>query len=121
MHHMGGNYWQKWNEVMRQSLPQTQVKKGAEEGSWDPVGDKYGGQGGRLFITCMRTFMLEVYYRHLPIYENVYDNREVIGGDKDSKTEAAPDSGEMKADTDQPAKKDFDQPKPDAAKPKGDK
>ncbi len=56
MHHMGGNYWQKWNEVMRQSLPQTQVKKGNEEGSWDPVGDKYGGQGGRLFVTCLRTF-----------------------------------------------------------------
>jgi hypothetical protein len=114
MHHMGGNYWQKWNEVMRQSLPQTQVKKGAEEGSWDPVGDKYGGQGGRLFITCMRTFMLEVYYRHLPIYENVYDNREVIGGDKDGKTETSPDASAMKPDADQPAKTRPDQPTKDA-------
>jgi hypothetical protein len=124
MHHMGGQYWQKWNEVMRQSVPQTQVKKGAEEGSWDPVGDKYGGQGGRLFVTCMRAFMLEVYYRHLPIYENVYDNKEVIpqgGESKDSKSEAPPDASATKADTDQSTKAAPDQPKPNAAEPKAEK
>jgi hypothetical protein len=26
-------------------------------------------RGGRLYTTCMATMMLEVYYRHLPIYQ----------------------------------------------------
>ncbi len=72
MHHMGGKYWKKWNEVMRQYLPETQVKKGPEEGSWAPGSDRWGGAGGRLFVTCLRTYMLEVYYRHLPIYMDIY-------------------------------------------------
>ena len=41
---------------------------GREKGSWDPSLDKWGPHGGRLFVTCMCTFMLEVYYRHMPIY-----------------------------------------------------
>ena len=75
MHHMGGDYWKKWNEVMRQAVPETQVKKGSEDGSWNPSGDKYAGQGGRLYVTCLRTFMLEVYYRHLPIYDSIYESQ----------------------------------------------
>ncbi len=63
--------------------------------------------------------MLEVYYRHLPIYENVYDNREVIpqGGDKDGKTETSPDASTMKSDADQPAKTQPDQPAKDSRPP----
>jgi hypothetical protein len=72
MHHMGGSHWKKWNEVMRQHLPETQVKKGAEAGSWDPGTDRWGSSGGRLYVTCLRTYMLEVYYRHLPIYGDVF-------------------------------------------------
>jgi hypothetical protein len=72
MHHMGGDYWKKWNETMRQHLPETQVKKGAEAGSWDPGNDRWGAAGGRLYVTCLRTYMLEVYYRHLPIYGDIY-------------------------------------------------
>ena len=34
----------------------------------------YAGQGGRLYVTCLRTYMLEVYYRHLPIYGEIYRN-----------------------------------------------
>jgi hypothetical protein len=75
MHHMGGEYWKGWNAVMRQFLPETQVKKGSEDGSWDPGGDRYGPAGGRLYVTCLRTFMLEVYYRHLPIYDSIYELR----------------------------------------------
>ncbi len=72
MHHMGGKYWKKWNEVMRQYLPETQTKKGPEEGSWDPGSDRWGSAGGRLYVTCLRTYMLEVYYRHLPLYSDIY-------------------------------------------------
>lgn len=73
MHHMEGKYWKGWNEVMRQLIPERQVKQGPEEGSWNPDSYKWGKQGGRLFVTCLNTFMLEVYYRHLPMYANLYD------------------------------------------------
>lgn len=68
MHHMEGESWRKWNTVMRQLLPEHQRKNGRERGSWDNLGDRWGGQGGRLFTTCLSIYMLEVYYRHLPIY-----------------------------------------------------
>ncbi len=57
-----------WNRVMRQVVPENQVLGGKEEGSWDPDGDRWGNYGGRLYVTCLSTYMLEVYYRHLPIY-----------------------------------------------------
>lgn len=72
LHHMEGDYWKRWNEVMRQVVPESQVKKGNERGSWDPQNDRWGPQGGRLFVTCLHTYMLEVYYRHLPLYTNIY-------------------------------------------------
>jgi hypothetical protein len=68
-HHMEGKHWQAWNNVMRELLPQKQVKTGRERGSWDPSGFRWNSEGGRLFITCLSTYMLEVYYRHLPIYQ----------------------------------------------------
>ncbi|MCE9629844.1 MAG: squalene--hopene cyclase [Planctomycetia bacterium] len=67
-HHMGADPWRRWNDRMREVLPREQVGKGAEAGSWDPSLDKWGHIGGRLFVTCFCTYMLEVYYRHLPIY-----------------------------------------------------
>ena len=69
VHHMEGKVWQEWNKVMRDSLPRRQVQDGREKGSWDPAGDRWGHQGGRLYMTCLCTYMLEVYYRHLPIYK----------------------------------------------------
>ena len=68
LHHLEGDYWEKWNRVMRQALPEDQIHGGKEEGSWDPDGDRWGNYGGRLYTTCLSTYMLEVYYRHLPIY-----------------------------------------------------
>jgi hypothetical protein len=69
LHHYGGPAWYKWNEVIREILPAGQVKSGPEAGSWDPRGDKWGPHGGRLYVTCLSTYILEVYYRHLPIYK----------------------------------------------------
>ncbi len=66
---MEGEPWNRWNEVMREVLPAKQVKEGPERGSWDPGGDQWGPQGGRLYVTCLHTFKLEVYYRHLPLYQ----------------------------------------------------
>ena len=67
-HHMEGDIWNKWNAAMKQEVPTHQVKNGAQAGSWDPAGDKWGTTGGRLYVTCLSVYMLEVYYRHLPLY-----------------------------------------------------
>jgi hypothetical protein len=68
LHHLEGDYWAQWNSIMREVIPKKQVTYGKEEGSWDPDGDRWGPHGGRLYVTCLSTYMLEVYYRHLPIY-----------------------------------------------------
>jgi hypothetical protein len=67
-HHMGGGAWQQWNDALRRVLPASQVAGGKESGSWDPAHDQWGHFGGRLFMTCLCTCMLEVYYRHLPLH-----------------------------------------------------
>ena len=76
-HHMEGDYWKRWNGVMRQVLPEQQQKRGREIGSWDPqrpTMDQWAPHGGRLYVTALSIYMLEVYYRHLPIYANVYSD-----------------------------------------------
>ena len=70
IHHYGGPAWDRWNGVMREMLPKSQIKAGPEAGSWEPGGDKWGRFGGRLYVTCLSAYILEVYYRHLPIYES---------------------------------------------------
>lgn len=70
LHHMGGQDWDRWNKVMRQAVPAQQVKDGQERGSWDPDMDRWGHHGGRLYTTCLSIYLLEVYYRHLPIYKH---------------------------------------------------
>jgi hypothetical protein len=67
-HHMGGELWEKWNLEMREMLPKQQRKHGRERGSWDPERDRWGPAGGRLYTTCLSIYVLEVYYRHLPLY-----------------------------------------------------
>ncbi len=72
MKHWGGEEWEHWNEIMREDLVATQVsREGPEFGSWTPR--MKGGSdvaGGRLFITCLATMTLEVYYRYLPLYDS---------------------------------------------------
>jgi hypothetical protein len=69
LHHYEGKPWQEWNEEMRKLLPEKQVKSGKERGSWDPDGDRWGRDGGRLYVTCLSLYIMEVYYRHLPLYQ----------------------------------------------------
>ena len=69
MRHMEGEMWKKWNGQMRDWLIAQQVKGGPEEGSWFLKGRTHANQrGGRLYCTSMATMVLEVYYRHMPIY-----------------------------------------------------
>ena len=69
LHHYGAEPWQKWNDVMRVELPSAQVKSGRENGSWPPQQDRWGQNSGRLFTTCLSIYCLEVYYRHMPLYQ----------------------------------------------------
>jgi hypothetical protein len=67
-HHMEGESWRQWNDRLRDVLPREQAVKGKQKGSWDPSLDRWGHIGGRLFVTCFCTYMLESYYRHLPLF-----------------------------------------------------
>ncbi|MFO7908406.1 MAG: prenyltransferase/squalene oxidase repeat-containing protein [Planctomycetota bacterium] len=69
LHHYGGSHWLKWNESMREHLLETQATKGHERGSWFFT-DEHGSKGGRLYTTAMCVMILEVYYRHMPLYED---------------------------------------------------
>jgi hypothetical protein len=66
--HYGGDAWRQWNDVQRDRLLETQAREGTEAGSWYSAGDHGSERGGRLYCTALSTLLLEVYYRHLPIY-----------------------------------------------------
>lgn len=71
MFHMQGEYWSEWNNHLRDLLVSTQSTSGSSGGSWDPqtpTREKWASAGGRHYLTCLNLLMLEVYYRHLPLY-----------------------------------------------------
>lgn len=73
LHNVQGPAWDAWNQVLRSSLLDSQVKRGPQSGSWHPTQpagapQEYAAAGGRLYVTSMCVLMLEVYYRHLPLY-----------------------------------------------------
>jgi hypothetical protein len=71
MHHVQGPAWDAWNVKMQATLLPAQATNGHERGSWEE-GLNYGWwneHGGRLYITSLATMMLEVYYRHMSIYD----------------------------------------------------
>ena len=57
-----------FRSALRNTLVETQVKQGSMAGTWDPK-DKWEKTGGRVYATALRVLMLEVYYRHLPLYQ----------------------------------------------------
>jgi hypothetical protein len=67
VHHLGGPAWPKWNETLREYLIKQQAQTGHERGSWH-FQDRHGNVGGRLYTTAMCAMILEVYYRHMPLY-----------------------------------------------------
>jgi hypothetical protein len=74
MHHVGGEPWKQWNTAFRQALLETQDRTGHQAGSWPPrneAGDHGAGPGGRLYFTSLAICMLEVFYRHMPLYRTV--------------------------------------------------
>jgi hypothetical protein len=67
IYHVQGEPWEKWNRSLRDLLLETQAREGHLAGTWEPR-DQWEQYGGRLYATCLRLLMLEVYYRHLPLY-----------------------------------------------------
>ncbi len=53
--------------IQRQDQGQNPERR-HQKGSWDPAGDAFGNQFGRLGHTCLCILTLEVYYRHLPLF-----------------------------------------------------
>ena len=71
---MQGEHWAAWNDRLRPLLEDSQVKEGVLAGSWDarlPVADRWAHAGGRHYVTTLNLLMLEVYYRHLPLYREL--------------------------------------------------
>jgi hypothetical protein len=64
----GHEMWVRWNKKMRDWLIKAQALDGHQKGSWYIRLDPGSNHGGRLYSTAMATMILEVYYRHMPIY-----------------------------------------------------
>jgi hypothetical protein len=72
--HLQGKAWTIWNGKLRPMLLASQVRDGPSAGSWSPrqpTQDAWSDQGGRLYETALSVLMLEVYYRHLPLYQQL--------------------------------------------------
>ena len=85
--HVDGEQWQSWNNALRPMLIRTQENSGDYAGSWnpyEPVPDRWGQFGGRLYVTTMNLLSLEVRHRLLPIYKTRKDEQNpdviIIGG-----------------------------------------
>lgn len=61
--------WGRWDKTMKSHLISTQQSVGHAKGSWNFPGCRHSIQGGRLYNTTLAIMMLEVYYRHLKLYD----------------------------------------------------
>ena len=72
MKYVDGPQWEKWNNKLRPLLIRSQKKSGDFAGSWhpyQPVPDRWGSFGGRIYVTSMNLLSLEVRHRMLPLYK----------------------------------------------------
>jgi hypothetical protein len=76
MHHYGGRHWKTWNNRMREILISTQETRGRFPGSWDTDMCQWGSRGGRIYTTSLACCILEVYYRHLPLFSEVSTDKQ---------------------------------------------
>ena len=65
-----GPMWKKWNEPMKNALVPNQktAKDGCKNGSWDPDGERWGAEGGRVYAVAINALTLEVYYRYANVF-----------------------------------------------------
>jgi hypothetical protein len=72
-HHMGGGAWDDWNRgtTGKNGMRDILIERQDRDGSWNPQGDAHAGAGGRIMQTSLSLLTLEVYYRHLPLYQRI--------------------------------------------------
>ncbi len=75
MFQVGGEAWRTWNDQMLDFLAESQATEGHEAGSWYFDADHGARRGGRRYATAMAAMIIEVYYRHLPIFEKQTEAR----------------------------------------------
>ncbi|QDT04021.1 hypothetical protein K227x_24070 [Rubripirellula lacrimiformis] len=69
LRHYGGPEWDKYNVELRDWLVSSQAQNSGAKGSWYIKSKVHGmEEGGRLMQTAFATMILEVYYRHMPLY-----------------------------------------------------
>lgn len=64
----GGAEWDKFNVELRDYLVAEQDQRPGYKGSWFIPNAGHTSAAGRLCATSFATMMLEVYYRHMPLY-----------------------------------------------------
>jgi hypothetical protein len=66
----GGPLWKSWYKSLKDALipHQRSAGNGCEHGSWDPIVDPWGFEGGRVYATALNALSLEYYER----YPNVF-------------------------------------------------
>jgi hypothetical protein len=67
MHQMGGHFFRRWNEVIKELLPGLQNKEGCDAGAWPVL--NFDFVAGKAYTTCMGVLTLETYYRYKPFCE----------------------------------------------------
>ncbi len=93
MRNYGGEQWERWNEFNRDELCERQDTEGDAKGSWPTRNRALEAKaGGRLFMTVLSTLTLEVYYRYMPLYDNL------SGGPQDDKVASKKPGKSNKAD-----------------------
>ena len=66
-HHMEGEAWQQWNGVMPTNVAREPSQERAVNEAVGPrEATDYGDSGGRLYVTCLSIYILEVYYSAPP-------------------------------------------------------
>lgn len=63
LHQMGEKDWKIWRKSLVEVLAESQQKRGAARGSWDPVGP-WGFSGGRVYSTSIAVLCLTTPVRH---------------------------------------------------------
>jgi hypothetical protein len=63
MFQAGGEPWDRWNPIVRDTIINLQRHDGCARGSWDHT-SKWGGAGGRIYTTALAALTLETYYRY---------------------------------------------------------
>ncbi|MFQ5654494.1 MAG: prenyltransferase/squalene oxidase repeat-containing protein [Planctomycetota bacterium] len=69
--HIGGEFWEAWNVLLKRTVLPLQRKKGEMRGSWNPDPNWIGASGGRITSTALGILILEVYYRYTPLYRQL--------------------------------------------------